>query len=191
MATKDSATTVAEKRARPPGQTDRDSRTSRTQGKRENAADNRSRDESLAAHRPVNLPYIPPRPGYVQRWVRTRLQGADDADNVSRKEAEGWQRRAMDTIPKDVKAPGIKSGEHNGYVGVRGNILMDRPKEFHEEVAKRNRAATRKQMIAVEQQLHADHRPGKGLGRPSMKVRTEVGVRPKARRVDVQEDDEV
>lgn len=192
MSRTDGAANAAESRARPPGQTDRNSRTSRTQGKRENAADSRSRDsDSMAATRPLNLPYIPPRQGYVQRWVRTRLgRSGDDVDNVARKEAEGWKPRAADTIPKGVSAPTIKKGEYEGLVGVRGNILMERPEEFHEEAAKQNRARSRRQMQAIEQQLHADHRPGQGIGKPRMTVKSQVGVRRNARRVEVQDDDE-
>lgn len=197
MARNASAAKAAERGGRSPGPDDaddggmdRNSRTSRDQGKRENAEDARSREDVLLSSRPMNLPVVPPRPGYVQRWVRTRLQGSEDADNVSRKESEGWRRRSIETIPKGVIAPKIKSGEHAGYIGVRGNILMERPEEIHQAYADRNRRATEAQMTAVEQQLHADHTPGRGLGRPKMSVKTEVGVRRNARRVEVQEDDE-
>lgn len=166
----------------------RNNRTSRDQSKRENADEPRERTPILAA-RPSNLINIPARSGFVQRYVRMSYGSTEDVDNVSRKMNEGWKPREASTIPKGVIAPKIRNGDYTGYIGVRGNILMERPIALHKQYGARNRMLTQHQMDVVEQQLHAEHRPGKGLGKPKIKIQSEVGVR-KARPAQVQDDDD-
>lgn len=166
----------------------RNNRTSRDQAKRENADEERERTPILAA-RPSNLINIPARAGFAQRYVRMSYGSTEDVDNVSRKQNEGWKPREASTIPKHIIAPKIKTGDYAGYIGVRGSILMERPLALHKQYAARNRQLTQHQMDVVEQQLHSEHRPGKGLGKPKIKIQSEVGVR-KARPAQVQEDED-
>lgn len=166
-------------------------RSSRASSARENAADPKMRPV-VSSQAPLNLPYVKARPGYVQRYGRISLQGQDDVENISRLEAKGWSPRKSDTLPSGSKAPVIRKGEYTGYVGIRGNILMERPVELNEQYRQANRDATEAQIDHVRRQLFAEHRPGvKALGRPKMEVESSVGVRGRKRAPKVlQQDDD-
>lgn len=168
---------------------DRNARTSRAAQSRENAADPRVRAQ-LVTRRPKALPDIPARPGMAQRWVRVAIGSNEDVDNMSRAEAVGWEPRKADTLPSGVKAPIIRKGDLAGYIGVRGNVLMERPEEISQAYRQQNREAANAQETYVREQLLQEHRPGvKGLGRPKMTHKSSVGVRSR-RPALVQEDDD-
>lgn len=76
--------------------------------------------------RRFNLKYIKPRPGMVQRWVRTEVRGEDDPDNVQRQHDRYWTPRHSSTVPAGVLTDGQ---DRNGVVKVRGMVLMERPIE--------------------------------------------------------------
>lgn len=164
-------------------------RQSRAANARENAAKPGKRPVITSAA-PLNLPYIPARPGMDQRWGRVILgTDGEDVANCSRLEARGWTSRLATTLPAGIKAPTIRKGDYIGAIGSMGNVLMERPTELGDEQRDANRAAADEQQDFVNQQLLNEHRPGvKGLGRPKMRVDSSVGVRGK--RPVVQEDDD-
>ena len=118
---------------------------------------------------------IPERPGYVQRWVRTKLRSEDDQTNVFKKINQGWKPRAMDSVPKGAYIPHI---DFNGtdVIGIHGMILMERPIQQHERHAEHNRKTTQAQMAAVTHDVHKVHEIGSGLTRPEINVRSSVST---------------
>jgi len=116
---------------------------------------------------------IPSKPGYVQRWVRTKIQAADDQNNVFRKINQGWKPRTVDSVPKGQFIPNV---DFNGLnvIGIHGMILMERPQELHDKHAAYNRQQANSQMVAAEEQLWRVHQSGDGMSRPKMTSKTNV-----------------
>jgi hypothetical protein len=82
-----------------------------------------------AAWKPPSLLDAPdPRPGMVQRWIATSIQGRDTPDNVYKRMRAGWNPRPADTV-KDQRFPTINHGQWAGSIGVEGMILCEMPKE--------------------------------------------------------------
>lgn len=76
------------------------------------------------------LPDYPPRNGpdgkpMDQVWIRTRLGGETDVDNLQRIRDRGWRPRPPDTLPgyTPVMMPGIE----RPVIGVSGMVLFERP----------------------------------------------------------------
>ena len=70
------------------------------------------------------------RPGMVQRWVATTIQGKDTPDNVYKRMREGWEPRKASTV-KDQKFPTINHGQWAGCIGIEGMLLCEMPLEKH------------------------------------------------------------
>ena len=70
------------------------------------------------------------RPGYVQRWVATTIQGKATPDNVYKRMREGWEPRKSETV-KEQHFPTINHGEWVGCIGIEGMLLCEMPKERH------------------------------------------------------------
>ena len=82
-----------------------------------------------AAWKPPSLLDAPdPRPGMVQRWIATSIQGRDTPDNVYKRMRAGWNPRPADTV-KDQRFPTINHGQWAGSIGVEGMILCEMPLE--------------------------------------------------------------
>ena len=71
------------------------------------------------------------RPGMVQRWVSTTIQGKETPDNVYKRMREGWEPRKSSTV-KDQKFPTINHGQWAGCIGIEGMLLCEMPKEKHQ-----------------------------------------------------------
>lgn len=127
----------------------------------------------------LDTTYYPARPGFVQRWVRTHLNGREDASNIMRQQNRGWRPRKADSIPKGVFAPTFKL-RGSDVIGMEGIVLMERPIAQHERHAEHNREMARRQEFAVEHNLMANHEAGKGFGAPRITAASEVstGSRP-------------
>ena len=83
------------------------------------------------AWKPPSLLDAPkPRPGYVQRWIATSIQGKETPDNVYKRMREGWEPRKADTA-KDQLFPTINHGQWAGSIGIEGMLLCEMPKEKH------------------------------------------------------------
>lgn len=113
--------------------------------------------------------HIPPRAGFVQRWVRTKLAGLDDPKNVMSKMNQGYRPRLADTVPKGSFAPTINTTQFGSVIGMDGIVLMERPEKLHKSHAAHNRAMAARQMEAVNGILSQAQEPGKGFGPVDMK----------------------
>ena len=69
------------------------------------------------------------RPGYVQRWIATSIQGKETPDNVFKRMREGWQPRPADTVKDDKLFPTINHGQWAGSIGIEGMLLCEMPVE--------------------------------------------------------------
>jgi|TARA_B110000211_G_scaffold179333_1_gene202841 hypothetical protein len=104
-------------------------RNSRAEQSRSSVRDEEVRPE--AAWKPPALLDAPEaRPGYVQRWVATSIQGKDTPDNVYKRMREGWEPRSADTV-KEKLFPTINHGQWTGSVGIEGMLLCEMPEQKH------------------------------------------------------------
>ena len=101
---------------------------------RASQARNSVRDEEsrpMTAWKPPSLLDAPEaRPGYVQRWVATSIQGKESPDNVYKRMREGWEPRPADTV-KSKLYPTINHGQWAGSIGIEGMLLCEMPEEIH------------------------------------------------------------
>ena len=74
-----------------------------------------------------------PRPGYIQRWIATSIQGRDTPDNVYKRMREGWEPRKADTV-KEKLFPTINHGQWAGSIGIEGMLLCEMPVEKHRQM---------------------------------------------------------
>ena len=117
---------------------------------------------------------FPPRPGFTQRWVRTKLVGIDDPRNIARRMNEGYRPRHGSTLPVGIMAPTIQFRGSDGVIGIDGMVLMERPLKLHEKAAAYHREQTQRQMAAVESNLMQSHQSGSGFGAPRLSSATDV-----------------
>jgi hypothetical protein len=68
-----------------------------------------------------------PRPGMVQRWIATSIQGKDTPDNVYKRMRAGWNPRPADSV-SDKRFPTINHGQWTGSIGIEGMVLCEMPK---------------------------------------------------------------
>ena len=73
------------------------------------------------------------RPGYVQRWITTSIQGKETPDNVYKRMREGWEPRKADTV-KEKLFPTINHGQWAGSIGIEGMLLCEMPVEKHRQM---------------------------------------------------------
>jgi hypothetical protein len=131
-------------------------------------------DDSL-----LNTDNIPPRDGFVQRWVRTTINGIEDQKNVQKKYNRGWRPRLLDTVPKGQFVMNI---DFNGQqvIGIHGMILMERPEALHNRQQASVRNSIDLQMQAVDADLQDVHDPKSGMTKPEFlerKQRAATGKR--------------
>ena len=120
---------------------------------RSSTRDEQSRTE--AAWKPPALLDAPEaRPGYVQRWVATSIQGKDTPDNVYKRMREGWEPRSADTV-KEKLFPTINHGQWTGSIGIEGMLLCEMPKERHAAQKRYYEGKNEEQNEAVSGELDA------------------------------------
>jgi|TARA_R100000995_G_scaffold48249_1_gene23084 hypothetical protein len=109
-----------------------ESRNVRVSETRENIRADEERPDT--AWKPPSLLDAPiPRPGYVQRWIATSIQGKETPDNVYKRMRAGWNPRPADTV-KDKRYPTINHGQWAGSIGIEGMILCEMPEEKHKSM---------------------------------------------------------
>ena len=125
----------------------------RAEQSRSYTRDEQSRTE--AAWKPPALLDAPEaRPGYVQRWVATSIQGKDTPDNVYKRMREGWEPRSADTV-KEKLFPTINHGQWTGSIGIEGMLLCEMPKERHAAQKRYYEGKNEEQNEAVSGELDA------------------------------------
>jgi hypothetical protein len=102
------------------------------------------------------------RPGYVQRWVATSIQGKDTPDNVYKRMREGWEPRSADTV-KSKLFPTINHGQWEGCIGIEGMLLCEMPEERHQAMKDYYSGKNEEQNESVVGELEA---LGRSSGQP-------------------------
>lgn len=150
----------------PRGIPNKTTRTSREQETWDAAAVDR--DYSDISEDTGPLPDIPPREGFSQRWMRTKIGGEDDPKNISSSINKGWRRRDPATIPPEFSAPSIYVDGIGDSVGISGFILVERPEKMSSAYKQRVRQRTDSQMQAVNEALKSTHaaQDNSGFGPP-------------------------
>lgn len=142
---------------------------------------------------PLNRPYVPPRPGFVQRWVSTRIPHTSDLDiaNIRKRQREHWRPRRADTLPPQFGYLRMKNKQicPELIVGTNDAVLMERPEEQHRLYAEAKRAEIKRQDAAVERKLESEaHGPSGGYGPPRVEENTSVvGFQEPSRGVPIEE----
>ena len=98
-----------------------------TDKKKQRSAQTRATEERTKAWKPPSQLDAPPCPdGYRQRWLRHRVNGADDTKNINARLREGWELVRADEHTEGVYSAyngGIKAYE--GVISV-GDLLLAR-----------------------------------------------------------------
>ena len=118
---------------------------------RENVRDEESRPQTTWQP-PALLDAPETRPGYIQRWVATTIQGKATPDNVYKSMREGWEPRKASTV-KDQKFPTINHGQWAGCIGIEGMLLCEMPKEKHDSMKAYYRGKSNDQNEALTGEL--------------------------------------
>ena len=112
------------------------------------------------AWKPPSLLDAPdPRPGMVQRWIATSIQGRETPDNVYKRMRAGWNPRSADTV-KDQRFPTINHGQWAGSIGVEGLILCEMPEEKFKAMKDYYRGRAEEQNESIPGELDAMARTG-------------------------------
>lgn len=94
---------------------------------RDARATDREHDDLSWSHG-SNLSAPPPRPGFVQQWIRYEVGGQVDRKNLQRKlGAERWKPRQADTVPEGYSPATTKHSELGNIIAVAEMVLCERP----------------------------------------------------------------
>ena len=69
----------------------------------------------------------PPRPDMEQRWVRCRVLGNEDHQNVLKRQQQGWTARSVETLPPEFSFLARRFGDMGSVICNQDSILMERP----------------------------------------------------------------
>ena len=122
---------------------------------------------------------IPPREGYVQRWVRTKTGSEDDSSNVFKSTNVGWKPRLAETVQQGSMVPTVNYNGDN-VIGLHDTILMERPKELDDKHKAYYKKLSDDQLSSVYNDLHKVHDKSSGMGAPRINSTSKVstGSRP-------------
>ncbi len=137
-------------------------------------------DDEWTAPMMTNAP--PPRPGFVQRWVRVSVLGTDDTSNVMKKRNEGWNPRSVDTVPKGFFAPIAVNPTYGNVICNGDSILMEREIKTHERQKAFIDKLTRNQTSGIERYLSQTMPGGHGFSAGEVEKfdrKVSTGRRPK------------
>jgi len=159
--------------------------TDNNQARTSRASDSRAADEAHDSRdefedidfNPANLNTkdIPPREGYVQRWVRTSIRGENDQTNVYKNAKLGWKPRQADSVKKGAMVPTVELNGDN-VIGLHDTLLMERPTSIDDKHKEYLRKQTSAQMQAVENDMLKVHDAKSGMGRPTSNSRSSVST---------------
>lgn len=145
-----------------------------------------SREQELHSADPVHDEYanwdndllldtkdIPPRDGYVQRWVRTHIKGVEDQGNIFKSFNKGWRPRQLSSVPKGQYVMHVTFQDAE-VIGIHGMILMERPLYIQQRAKEAVQEATDMQMRSVRNDLYKVHDERDQISRPDFEVKSEV-----------------
>ena len=130
-------------------------RQSTTQKQRPTETLHESRDDILYEEG-TNLPFIEARTGFVQRWVRSKLDNHDDDKNIYKRQRQGWEPRKYTTVPKGQRVPKTQLDDID-IIGMHNMILMERSEEQHERYKNMRRNDVRLQQQAIDNDVMKFH----------------------------------
>ena len=128
------------------------------------SSEDRSKKEAPKSWTPSSSLDAPDAPnGYSHRWIRTTIQGFDDATNVSRKLREGWEFVSASTLISELGDghgyPIVEEGKHKGLIGIGGLVLARIPTEILEQRAAYFKRLTDDRMKSVDSDLMKEQHP--------------------------------
>jgi|TARA_B110000977_G_scaffold36151_1_gene48417 hypothetical protein len=128
------------------------------------SSEDRSKKEAPKSWTPSSSLDAPDAPhGFSHRWIRTTIQGFDDATNVSRKLREGWEFVTAATLISEIGDshgyPVLEEGKHRGLIGIGGLVLARIPTEILEQRAAYFKRLTDDRMKAVDSDLMKEQHP--------------------------------
>lgn len=118
----------------------------------------RETETRTAAERPTKwrpaqlLPDPNPEPGYVFRWIRVSMMGADDPKNISTSLAEGWEPVKASMHP-EIRLFSLGQSRIPDSIEVGGLVLCKIPEEFMQQRNQHYRDKTELEMQAVDNNL--------------------------------------
>jgi hypothetical protein len=112
---------------------------------------------------PSNLEAPPPRPGFVQRWIRSAFRTGEDPASLQRAHREGWRPRALSTVPSGYAPATMTHKQLGDVIAVEGLILMELPARVAKARKKFYDRLMAAQNEAIERDIHKDERPGKPI----------------------------
>lgn len=83
--------------------------------------------------RPTALAAPPPRPGFMNKWVRFRAGNDEDKDNLDKAMSQGWRPIPKSKLRKEHELTANLEGKYGQYVVKRGLILMELPLELWQQ----------------------------------------------------------
>lgn len=144
---------------------EQDERTSRDQESREGDVIHEEYNDEWEEMSLLDTQNVPARAGFVQRWVRTEINGDADSSNMNRKFNQGWRPRLANTVAKGEFVPTIKYQRSN-VIGMQGMILMERPERQHAAHGRAIKADTKNQMRSVDESMFKAHSANSGMTAP-------------------------
>jgi hypothetical protein len=120
--------------------------------------------------RPTALSAPPPRPGYVNRWVRFRAGSDEDKDNLDKFTSQGWRPIPKSKLRKDHSLTATIEGSYGQFIVKRGLILMELPEHLWQQRRKFYAQKQRRMTESIDRNLfkELDHRtPAWGMERRS------------------------
>jgi hypothetical protein len=108
----------------------------------------------------------PPRPGFVQRWVRIKSAGQDDTENYERYLEEGWRVRKPSTVPRAHSLATTKSSNNGQMIVKRGHVLMELTESANNQRKAFYQGSLDRQTRAAENELLSDNKGAAGRVMP-------------------------
>ena len=141
------------------------------------SAQTRATEERRKPWKPPSQLDAPPCPdGYKQRWLRHRVNGADDTKNINAKIREGWVLvRSDEYTGSEYSAYNGNIKAYEGVIGV-GDLLLARiPEEIVAQRDAHYKAKTDQQTQAWEDDPLREQHPSMPISKPERQSRVTFG----------------
>lgn len=131
------------------------------------------RDSELPTswQRPSMLDAPPPRPGFVQRWVRYKVGNEEDSDNLEKMLDQGWRPVKPARVKRCHELTADLKGKYGQYIVKRGLILMELPEKLAMQKAKFYRGQQRRMTEAIDRDMFKINHPAMPMLKPFRKTR--------------------
>jgi hypothetical protein len=163
-----------------------------TSSRQADAVDTIDRDSDVPTQwrRPSSLDAPPPRPGYVQRWVRYRSGNIEDIDNIEKSMDQGWRPRKRTTEKSGHELTARASGQYGEYYVKRGLMLMEMPEKLAQQRNAFYRKKLRSMTDSVERDLLRDNNRIMPVLQPEKRTRVTRNARRGSLEASIPDDDE-